>query len=137
MRRKAVMFRILTEDVNRGEIERIVAERFPGFTVTPANGYWQGKQESSLAIDIAHASKADVVAVAQKIRRANSQDAVMVQEWPVVSELVTVETQLRLSWLTSSAAKLRNRITLLLHPAGPADVKQRVCPAGRNWISQP
>jgi hypothetical protein len=84
------MFRILTEDKNRAEVERIVAGSFEGFTVIPATGYWQGQKEQSLAIevDVPSERKPEIVKVAQAIKTANNQAAVLVEEWPVRSELV-------------------------------------------------
>ena len=75
------IFRIYTEDLNRDEIEKIVAAEFEDFTEIPAVGYFHGQKENSLVIEIVgRVDPAKVENVAEAIRESNRQQAVMVTE---------------------------------------------------------
>ncbi len=74
-------YRIYTQNKGRAGIERIVGRAFPGFSIFPATGYWQGTRERSLVIEILGAAKDGprVRRVAQDIKTANNQEAVPVE----------------------------------------------------------
>ncbi len=86
------VFRIYTEDLNRAGIEALVSQRFPGFTIIPANGYWEGHHEESLVIEvIAPGNERSVKVVhelAESIRELNNQDSVLVTRARVDSHLI-------------------------------------------------
>lgn len=46
------VYRIYTEQKNLKWICQVVSEKFPGFTVYKTVGYWQGKPEKSVMIEI-------------------------------------------------------------------------------------
>lgn len=82
------MFRIYTEDLNREVVERILSDRFDGFTITPGNGWWKGVKENSLTIDIDTDEEERVITVAEKIKTVNDQQGVLVTEYPASSRVV-------------------------------------------------
>lgn len=77
-----VLYRIFTEDINQETIETIIAPMFPDFTMYPATGYWKGRKERSLIIEIEACSKDahKIERVALKIKEINGQMAVMLQK---------------------------------------------------------
>ena len=84
-----MLYRILTEDINRRQIEDIVARRFDSFTIYAACGYWNGTKESSLVIEIdTSGAKVRVRLVAEQIKQLNGQDAVLIQSWPIINEMI-------------------------------------------------
>ncbi len=80
-----VLYRILTEDIDRDTIESIVGARFPGFTILLGDGYWRGKHEDCVIIEIM-AEWSDMPAVndiAENIKRINMQETVLVQRFEI------------------------------------------------------
>ena len=73
-----IMYRILTEDVDRDAIFAILDSRLDGYTVTPCYGIWKGKHECSLAIDITGVIQDTVTEIAEAIRDENKQECVLV-----------------------------------------------------------
>lgn len=69
--------RILTEDINRSDVIGIVAKHFDAFTVTLTWGYWKGKAEPALDIELIGAAYADARRVALEIKDANKQESVL------------------------------------------------------------
>ena len=91
-------YRILTEDKNRDEIEELIAQRFDSFTILEGVGYWQGKREKCLVIEIqipyvSNSAKLTdcerIHALAHAIKRANNQKAIIVQEIASREDLLT------------------------------------------------
>jgi len=84
------LYRIFTEHKNTEHITKIVGRYFKGFTLLNGVGFWQGVPERSLVIEIigteADASKVELVAY--QIKKANTQEAVLIQETNVASQLV-------------------------------------------------
>ena len=74
------MYRIYTEDLNREQIEAILASSFDSFTVLPATGYWEGQRENSLVIELDTNDKSSVVASAGRIKQQNHQEAILITE---------------------------------------------------------
>lgn len=72
------MYRIYTKDKNRSKIEHLVSASHDGFTLIPAIGFYQGKQEKSLIIEILETTLADAVKLAESIKRSNRQASVLV-----------------------------------------------------------
>ena len=84
-----MLYRILTENKQRREVEAVVSRHFDGFTTYTGTGHWRGGKERSLIIEIdADAIKGDAVsAIAREIKLMNGQEAVLVQRMPVSSIL--------------------------------------------------
>ena len=87
---KSKLYRILTENVNRLDIERLVDSVFDSYTIFEASGRWESIPEPSLAIDIvASKYEADLVrSTAKAIKLVNHQQAVLVLTLDVDSELI-------------------------------------------------
>lgn len=84
-----MLYRLYTEDKNREAIVKIVSQETDGFTLIPAIGYWKGQPENSLIIELDGLSAFDAGRIAEAIRQANNQQAVLVQEIVTESKLVT------------------------------------------------
>ena len=75
-----MLYHIYTENINKHAIEHIVSKFYDGYTIIETTGYWQGKQERSLIIEILTSDSESTVinAIAARIKRANSQHSVLV-----------------------------------------------------------
>jgi hypothetical protein len=73
-----LIHRVYTEDKNKREILRLVAKRFQSFTLQPTLGYYRGKPERSIVIEIVGAAQREVNAVARFIGAMNGQKSVLV-----------------------------------------------------------
>lgn len=83
------MYRICTEDVNRPRIEAIIAQHgIEGYAMLTGTGYWKGQKELALTLEFIGANRETIRAIAEEIRTANKQEAVLVQHIPVEAELV-------------------------------------------------
>jgi hypothetical protein len=71
------VYRIYTEDLNRADVLRLAAAKFENFTLQPTTGYFQGKAEDSIVIEIVQAQEKDVAELAKSIRRLNGQKSVL------------------------------------------------------------
>lgn len=87
------LYRILIENKHRKFIERLVSRHFTGFSMHIQTGYWQGKREKSLCIEIV----SDSPVCALKINRIckaicgyNKQDCVLVQTIPAEAKLIGI-----------------------------------------------
>lgn len=76
------MFRICTENVNQDKIAKIVGKKYDAFNLIPGTGFWKGKKENSLTIEIIgdDIKFDDVNKIALEIKKINNQDAVLVQK---------------------------------------------------------
>ena len=74
------MIRLYTEDVNRAGTIAILDKDFPGYTVIPTLGRWNGQDEKSLMVEVAGESLPSVESAAREIKTANHQESVMVTE---------------------------------------------------------
>ena len=85
-----MLYRILTENLNRKGIERIVSKSFKAFSLIKSQGFWEGTKENSLIIEISGSKKiADMVKKsALEIKEVNKQDAVLIQVFSDNSFLV-------------------------------------------------
>jgi hypothetical protein len=72
------VYRIYTEDLNREEILRLASKMFESFTLQPTTGYFQGKAEESVVLEIVEAGESDILALAKSIRHLNGQKSVLV-----------------------------------------------------------
>jgi len=84
------LFRIHTENKNRADIIKEVSKHFQGFTVFNAIGYWQGKKEQSLIIEVLASSKAQskIESIARYIKVHNKQEAVLIVKLDANGKLI-------------------------------------------------
>jgi hypothetical protein len=72
------VYRIYTEDLNRSKIIRLASKTFDSFTRHPTTGYYRGKPEKSIVLEIVEAQQSEVTALANAIRRLNGQKSVLI-----------------------------------------------------------
>jgi hypothetical protein len=70
--------RIYTEDVRRKAVVRAISKRFPSFTLQPTTGYYSGKPEKSIVLEIVDAGESEIKWLAAEIRKINQQSSVLV-----------------------------------------------------------
>ena len=87
-----MLHRIYTEDINQENIKKIVNEYYPGYTLLVGTGYWQGKPEDCLIIEIVtddiDIHKYNIKAIAAEIKQINKQDSVLIQSLHNTQELI-------------------------------------------------
>jgi hypothetical protein len=89
----SVLYRLFTERKNVNTILRFVGQEFGGFTFYETVGYWQGKKERSLCIEIAvDKVTADIPlkisGICRTICSYNDQNCVLVQVIDVENQLI-------------------------------------------------
>jgi len=72
------VYRIYTEDLNRAAILQLSGEQFQSFTLQTTTGYYQGRAEESVVLEIVQATEEEVLALAKRIRHLNGQKSVLV-----------------------------------------------------------
>jgi hypothetical protein len=70
--------RIYTEDFRRKTLVRALSAKFVSFTLQPTTGYYGGKAEKSIVLEIVGARDAEIRWVAEQIRKINQQSSVLV-----------------------------------------------------------
>ena len=73
--------RPFTESTQRrrtAAIVRLTGKRFENFTLQPTAGYYKGKVEKSIVIEIAGAAERDVKNLAVEVQKMNGQKSVLV-----------------------------------------------------------
>lgn len=87
-----MLYRILTEDKNHDKIVKIVNRKFDGFTLLTGIGYWRGKPEICLIIEISApdlaGNRRKVIAIVQRIKKLNDQEYILLQKIDCRSELI-------------------------------------------------
>jgi hypothetical protein len=86
-----MLCRIQTEDINRDSIIAIVAQNFESFTIIPAIGYYRGKPENSIIIEIEDSGQNAykmVLNTADNIRKQNKQECVLISRSESYSHFV-------------------------------------------------
>jgi hypothetical protein len=83
-------YRLYTERFDN--IAAIARQRFEGFTLINAVGYWQGASEDSVIVEVVTDDASRIKALAEDIRRTNHQQAVMVTSEPVTVEWALAPT---------------------------------------------
>jgi hypothetical protein len=74
------IFRIYTEEKNKRHIVRLAGKAFDNFTLQPTLGYYNGKPEKSIVIEIVGAREPAVKELALKIRKMNGQKSVLIMK---------------------------------------------------------
>ena len=83
------LYRLITENKNRDDIEDILKVFFTGSTIYEATGFWKNTKEQSLIIEIdGNGDYFDIVHLAKVIKKLNNQDAVMVQQIRAKTEFI-------------------------------------------------
>ncbi len=70
--------RIYTEKKNEKAIIRVVAEKFDNFTLQLVTGYYRGKAEKSIVVEIVGASASEIRKLGETIRLMNGQKSILV-----------------------------------------------------------
>jgi len=88
---KAWRYRIYCEDVERARIERIVGNVFEAFTIIEAKGFWRGKSEHSLVIEIIERCRSHsiIAGVCNTIQTVCKQEAVLYTAETVNMNMIT------------------------------------------------
>lgn len=93
LRGTKMLIRILTENKNYEDVQKLTRQFIPAFTILKAEGCWGGAKEHSLIIEIdtmknlnEYRERADKLAYA--IKKLNNQDAVLIQYIECESRLV-------------------------------------------------
>jgi len=81
------MFKVYTEGF--ANVPEIVSRYFDGFTIIDAKGYWKGKAESAVVIDLVTKDEPKVRRLVQAILQENDQEAVLVVQSHTTNEFVT------------------------------------------------
>jgi|HubBroStandDraft_1064217.scaffolds.fasta_scaffold226508_2 hypothetical protein len=82
------MFRIVTEDKNVEGIKAALVGLDLDFTLFRGVGTWRGTEEPSLAVELDRISRETAESVARKIKTMNNQEAVLLQEFPIKTDLL-------------------------------------------------
>ena len=84
------IYRIYTEKKDPEWIAGQVAMFFDAFTILEGTGYWKGTREDCLIIELIVSADrwVDVELVAERIRKGNKQEAVLVTDQPITTELI-------------------------------------------------
>jgi len=83
---RAQIHRIYTEEKNKKAIVQLVAEQFESFTLQPTLGYYRGKPEKSIVIEIVSGKAAEITRLAARIRKMNGQKSVLILKFSADSE---------------------------------------------------
>ena len=86
-----MLYRILTEDINQEQVQKIVDSYYQGYTMYKAQGFWKGIKENSLIVEIISEAQNEldnVRALASKIKDYNHQEAVLVETIANHSEFI-------------------------------------------------
>jgi hypothetical protein len=77
MTRKTI-YRLYTQDRNKRGILRLTSQQFESFTLQPILGYYRGKSERSIVLEIVGAADREVKKLARRIGAMNGQTSVLV-----------------------------------------------------------
>ena len=75
---RQIIHRIYTEDKRRATMVRAISKQFDNFTLQPTTGYYRGKPEKSIVLEIVGAKESQVKWLAARIREINRQASVLV-----------------------------------------------------------
>jgi len=74
-----MLYRIITENINKAKIIELITKYFDGFTLIEGQGYWRGKSEKTLIIEIMTTGCISVKRLASRIKSLNNQESVLIQ----------------------------------------------------------
>jgi hypothetical protein len=72
----------VTGKVDKKTIEEVLNKRFDGYTIVNSIGYWEGKKEKSIIVEIGNTTEKEVVGVVKKLKKMLKQYAIGVQFLP-------------------------------------------------------
>ncbi len=75
-------YKIYCEDVNREVINTILEQNFEGYTITPGMGFYGGKREKSIVIEVFGTTRSAVNRVCNDLATALNQQQVIFTETP-------------------------------------------------------
>ena len=132
----SVIFRIYTEAKNQHDIIRLTGKLFESFTLQPTVGYYKGKPEKSIVIEIAGAREKAINDLAQRIGEMNGQNSVMVMRVQGRAKTTKYHLKFRSAWLLpdSSEFRLKPEINQAVPFAGACRVKGQL-PPGRSLLT--
>jgi hypothetical protein len=81
------IYRIYTEEKNKKAIVNLIGRQFDSFTLQPTLGYYQGKAEKSIVIEIVGSTAVKIKRLADRIRRMNGQQSVLILRIDCNSEI--------------------------------------------------
>jgi hypothetical protein len=84
-----MLYRIYTENVGHTNAEYLAKKAFDAITVIQGIGYWKREREESVIIEILTDDCEGVKALAERIRKMNKQEAVLIVAIAADSILVT------------------------------------------------
>jgi hypothetical protein len=76
--RGQTIYRVYTEEKNKKAIVHLLGTQFESFTVQPTLGYYRGRAEKSIVIEIVGASAQKIKLLAERIRKMNGQQSVLI-----------------------------------------------------------
>lgn len=85
---KNMLYRILTENINKNGITELTSRLFEAFTLYEGVGFWRGTKENNLTIELDTDQVSKVKLLASRIKRLNTQEAVLIQTLNIMSALV-------------------------------------------------
>ena len=94
---KMSLYRIHTQNKRKKFIEQLVSEHFEGFSMYIQTGYWRGKREKSLCVEIVCDSPAAALKINKMCKAIcgyNKQDCVLVQTIPAEIKLIGISGRL-------------------------------------------
>lgn len=87
-----MLYRLFTENKNHDIITKLANKYYEGYTLMQVSGYWQGKPEKSLLLEVvAKQSELEIDKfehLAKQIKKENKQDAVLIETIPNSSKLI-------------------------------------------------
>lgn len=75
-------YKIYCENANREVIERILERNFEGYTLTPGMGFYNGRRDKSVVIEVFGTTRSAVNRVCNDLAEALNQEAVIFTESP-------------------------------------------------------
>lgn len=83
-----MLYRVYTEDIARDKIVAAFAASFDAFTVFTGAGYWKGKPEECLIIEVVTSDSITLRKVCEWVKWYNKQEAVLIVAIQETSELI-------------------------------------------------
>ncbi|KKK83012.1 hypothetical protein LCGC14_2797650 [marine sediment metagenome] len=82
MKLNGILYRIMTEDLNRDQVIKLASKYFDGYSISKPgarSGFWKGQEEASLLIEVITSAKNKVMQLANEIKKLNNQESVLVE----------------------------------------------------------